>query len=197
MMIQMFPGGLAPLFAAEFAEDGVFAVADRCFGKPTQFIQQGLFFGFKIFFLSGHHIGLVCGQSLFIGGLVIQGAFEEREEEAHEPVALHGPFAQGDGDGFVYVGQHLGRVHFAPLAGGIVTETVDAGEDLLFDGRVEHIFYFHGRGLAQDRVKAFMKKGAVGGTRGSVIWCNRTGMLHQLKEVPEIIPPRQFEELHL
>lgn len=76
MMIQVLPGGPAPVLLCQFPEDGVFFSHDRGLAETVQQIQQFLFFFFKIMGGAGHDKGRVGGEPLFIRLVIPEFGFE-------------------------------------------------------------------------------------------------------------------------
>ena len=136
-MINMLPGGLAPLCPGQFAENGMFFVDHIGFGKTVHHAEQVVFFLAEIFGKSGHDKGFVRGQTLLPWLFIVQGFFEQGQDQFHQPVAFYGMGAQRHTHRYLQVGQHLGYIHLTPFPFRLGVEGIDTANDLLFNGGVE------------------------------------------------------------
>lgn len=143
MMIHMFPGGFAPVFFGHFPEDGMFFPDDTGFTEPVDHFQQGILFFFEILCSAGGNKGWIGGQALFPGFIVPQLTLEQGPDQAKQEASFGLVGAVGNGNGHLQMGQHLGNIHLAPFRERSGIQSVDAGDDFLFNTGVEEVFDFH------------------------------------------------------
>jgi hypothetical protein len=145
VVVEVFVHAAAPFLRREFSEKGMGmtgALGFSAFVKLADFGTELLLFALKI---AG------AGENEFFGGgtvlgegfLVDEDGLDERSDKTADENAREIAFARGHVHRGGAVGQHLGNVHFAPLAGGGGLEFVDAGENFVDGLAIKEVF--HGR----------------------------------------------------